>query len=148
MFFSLTAVEPKSMLLCRKWALRRFIFLMGWKLKGLQKCPLGTQLGEPDCVTRSLFLTRAGNWDGKGGSEAFGLRLREAQTRIWTGNDTTEPMGDFVYATSKSQAGQISAYSPLRLKRDQEGLRQKAHQNRGETRDRQGQWKMFSGSQQ
>lgn len=35
MFFSLTAVRPKSMLLCRKQTLQRFIFLMDWKLKEL-----------------------------------------------------------------------------------------------------------------
>lgn len=77
MFFSLTAVEPKSMLLCRKQTLQRFIFLMDWKLKGF-KMPFRDPAWGLDYVTRRLFLTSAENWDWKGRSEAPGLCLHEA----------------------------------------------------------------------
>ena len=46
MFFSLTAVQLKSILLCRKQTFQRFIFFNGLEIKRASKCPLETQLGD------------------------------------------------------------------------------------------------------
>lgn len=96
MLFSLTAVEPKSVLLCRKQTLWRFIFLMIGNYKSF-KMPFRDPAWGLGCVTGRLFLTSAENWDWKGRSEALGLCLQEAKTSVWKVKDTVKPVGYFVY---------------------------------------------------
>lgn len=56
MFFSLTAVAPRSTLLCRKQALRRFIFSNGLEIKRAPKCASETQLGDWAALRGDFFL--------------------------------------------------------------------------------------------
>ena len=110
MFFSLTAVELKSILLCRKQTFQRFIFFNGLEIKRASKCPLETQFGV--CVTRRLFLTSAENWDCKSRSEALGLCLHEAKTSVWEVIDAIKLAGYCVYTIPKCWVGQMSSTNP------------------------------------
>lgn len=145
MFFSLTAVEPKSILLCRKQTFQRFFFFNGLEIKRASKCPLETQLGV--CVTRRLFLTSAENWDCKGRSEALGLCLHEAKTSVWEVKDAIKLAGYCVYTIPKCRVGRMSSTNPEVKEKKPERTTERSPWGGGSQRARTGEGRTCPGSQ-